>query len=307
MKKQICSMVAMAFCCIAIALSGACGDNNSSGSEGNEKADSTFDVNMSSGNIVKVLENATGEITVNVKAFAELKTNMQAQVYLGGENTTKITINGGTEGATLRITGYGVSALCANSEGELVFKNITIEDNTNQQSGWNNWATEFGGKIRFENCTFKQEVLLRHDAKATFTDCTFTSTDSSRYAFWLQDGSATLTNCEISGYRGIKVHENSDEDDVVKLIVERCTFAELKSKPGLAFGTLDATTEVVVQNSTFISCNEWDNAEGGSLEGIDGFYESDGQLTSTFTFSYSDNDIDGTPCSELTPQYNIAE
>ena len=254
------------------------------------------------GDIYSYLKFVTGKVTINVSGFANI-TQTALKSKFGSSDVESITIDGGESGAKIYVKDIGKDTLYAKGNALLSFKNVEFVDQTELKGEWGVWATEFGKKLYFENCTFSSGILLKDDADATFKNCTFTSNNPSVYAFWLLDGKATLENCDIHGTRGIKVHEAGT--DVEKITVKNCTFGPLTSKPGFAFGSLNANTEVQVQNCTFIQCAKWDSqGKTGSMEGIDGFYESDSQTTDEFMFTYTGNTVDGVACSQLKKEYN---
>lgn len=291
-KKYLLWLLALTACAGFI----ACGGDSGSSSES-----SSSDEPEDTRTLEEMLTEATGEYTLQLTETREL-TQQAFGVHLGSDSVKKITVDGGEDGAEIVITGSGdYGCICANNSGELVFKNITFSDTTYTKSGWNTWATEWGGKLTFENCTFQSEVLLKEDAEASFTNCSFTSTDTKKYALWMLDGSAKLNNCIFTGYRGIKVHEASIADDVVSLTVDDCTFSNLASKPAFAFGTFNQATTVTVKNCTITGCQPWAD---DSKEGIDGFYEADDTLTADFTFISENNTIDGVPSDTLIPEFN---
>ena len=66
------------------------------------------------------------------------------------------------------------------------------------------------------------------------------------------------------------------------MVVDDCTFDNLSKKPGIALGTLNADTKVIIKNSTFDHCQPGD-------QGLY-MYETDTNV-STFTFEAIDNEI----------------
>ena len=186
--------------------------------------------------------------------------------------TKEVVIDGGGTGEFVA-TGSGVGDVRAAGDGTLIFKNMVIKDHSVSytEGSWEYGYLEFSGKVRFENCTIMSAISLESDSDTqedifTFVDCKFISdtetaawlpTPANMYLVWVSDGKATFTNCDFTGYRGLKMHEayGSDVDEVV---VEGCTFHDISKKPGIAIGTIDASTKVSVTKSSFIRCQPGD-------------------------------------------------
>lgn len=204
--------------------------------------------------------------------------------------STVLTIQGeNTDGsAVLTATGAGVGAL-RSAEGKLIFKDLTIVDKSVSyaEDAWELTYLEFSGDLEFDNVTFKGGIIISDsnkqvpDGSAIFNKCTFITEEASVYGAWVDNGSATFTECAFQGTRGLKMHEayGSDVDEV---IVDNCTFGPLSKKPGIAIGTIDASTVVTVKNSTFIGCQPGDQGKY--------IYETDTDVT-TFKFTETNNKI----------------
>lgn len=235
----------------------------------------------------ELLANATGEVTLELTEDIEL-TTAGSETLLGGAGVEKIVIDGGNV-ATITATGVAMSAVKAANNAELVFRNLTIADETPESTGaaWGNYLY-FGGDVSFENCTFEESVYLSETTTAYFSKCTFTSA-TSRYSVWVGNGSAIFDDCTFTGCRGLKIHEFTDEEqDVRSVYVNGCLFSKLTEKVGIAIGEVDVDTEIYIANSTFDHCQAWDTE--GSLVGVDGFYEAD-TLLENFEFFEENNEI----------------
>ena len=213
------------------------------------------------------------------------------------ETTQEVVFDGGEDGGTLTATGSGVGQMRAANGGTLIFKNMTIIDESKSyaESSWEYGYLEFAGKVIFENCHFKSAIVVDSsdgvETDIEFTNCTFeTETEvsdsvpipSNMYAVWVSNGKATFTNCEFKGpYRGLKVHE-AYGTEIKNVIVDRCTFGPLEKKPGIALGTLNADTSVSITNCTFNNCKAGD-------QGLYS-YETDTNVE-TFNFTYENNTI----------------
>ena len=211
--------------------------------------------------------------------------------------TKEVVIDGGGTGEFVA-TGSGVGDVRAAGDGTLIFKNMVIKDHSVSytEGSWEYGYLEFSGKVRFENCTFKSAISLESESDTdedifVFTDCKFISdtetaawlpTPSNMYLVWVSDGKATFTNCDFTGYRGLKMHEayGSDVDEVV---VEGCTFHDISKKPGIAIGTINESTKVSIKDCVFSLCQPGD-------QGLYA-YETDTDVSS-FDFTYENNVIE---------------
>ncbi len=215
----------------------------------------------------------------------------------GNETTQEVVFDGGEDGGTLTATGSGVGQMRAANGGTLIFKNMTIIDESKSyaENSWEYGYLEFAGKVIFENCHFKSAIVVDSsngvETDIEFTNCTFETeteasdsvpTPSNMYAVWVSDGKATFTNCEFKGpYRGLKVHE-AYGTEIKNVTVDGCTFGPLQKKPGIALGTLNPDTSVSITNCTFNNCQAGD-------QGLYS-YETDTDVT-TFNFTYENNTI----------------
>ena len=120
----------------------------------------------------------------------------------------------------------------------------------------------------------------------------------SEYGVWVADGNATFTDCTFQGPRGLKMHE-AYGSNVGTVVVENCLFDNLTKKPGIAIGTVDATTVVSVKNSTFDNCQAGD-------QGLY-MYETDTDVT-TFNFTEEGNTVvrASTGFEEVNGEYLIS-
>jgi predicted ribosomally synthesized peptide with SipW-like signal peptide len=188
-----------------------------------------------------------------------------------GENNitdaSAITIIG--NGNTITATGAGVTPL-GDVEAPMTLKDVKIVDNSvsYNEAAWEFTYLEMGGtKLVCENVTFADEIQI--GTNATFTNCSFESNEENVYAVWVEDGSASFTNCTFTGYRGLKVHEDYGTE-VSSVIVKDCTFSDITKKPGIALGNIymngatytsggttytnTTDTTVSITGCTFINC-----------------------------------------------------
>ena len=183
-------------------------------------------------------------------------------------------------GATVTATGAGVGSIRMANGGTLTFKNAKIVDESVSyaENSWEFGYLEFAGNLVFENVEFVNAITIDGES-AIFKDCTFNSNKDNEYAVWVSNGTASFTRCTFSGARGLKTHE-AYGSEVVSITVDNCTFDNLTKKPGMAIGTVNAATTIIIKNSDFINCQPGDQSKY--------IYESDTDVT-TFTFDCSEN------------------
>lgn len=319
MRKKLCAILSFALCG-AFALLAGCDKGktedsiDSTTSESNQEISSSEDGENSEEGSASCEDNSEEEeeiflvynaelgeyftqmangnaLYVNTKATVYTATTMSGTI-IGEADEGEIVIDGTEYGATLTATGGGVGSIQPAEGCNLVFKNLTIKDNSTPNLGDRAYRRdgylEFGGKIRFENCTFACAVYLCDDADVEFVNCQFDSGAENMYAMWISDGSASFKNCEFTGWRAIKLYEGSDNKytsvqdnfDVESVVIDSCLFNGLKKKPGIAIDVFQGkATSLTIKNSEFKDCKEWSK---DSYEGLLSVYESDVD-TSTIT------------------------
>ena len=177
--------------------------------------------------------------------------------------------------ATFEAQGAGVGPIRTTNGATIVFNNMTIVDNSVSyaETAWEFGYLEFSGSLKFNNCTIKDAISVEGttnnnntDVDAEFVGCKFISNTetttanpkpASMYAVWISGGNSKFTNCEFTGYRGPKIHE-AYGSDVAAVYFDGCNFHDITGKPGIAIGTLDASTIVSIKNSTFKNCQPGD-------------------------------------------------
>ena len=202
-----------------------------------------------------------------------------------GSPISEVIING--NGKTLTATGAGVGPIRAANDGVLEFKNVNIVDESvsYNEGAWELTYLEFAGALRFEGCTFNSGIQLQAEEGgsllAAFEGCHFISNEASVYAAWVSDGIVEFNECTFKGTRGLKIHEDYGSE-VFAVVVDGCEFGPMSKKPGIAFGTLNAETTVIVENSLFTDCQAGD-------QGLY-MYETDTDVT-TFDFTRQNNTV----------------
>ncbi|MBQ3506870.1 MAG: hypothetical protein IJA89_08895 [Clostridia bacterium] len=239
------------------------------------------------------MDGAKGDVRLVVDGNMPLAMGA-AQTQLGGDELKSIVIEAANAGDAITVTGdVRTSIKLTNASATLTFKGLTFYD---AYAGSKSYITDyihFAGVIAFEDCTFTHGIRLKADANMTFDGCTFVSPSEDRYSVWVEDGKATFEDCTFKGYRGMKIHEDPKTvtDDITTVSVNECLFDELSVKCGVAIGTVNANTVVKLTNNQFIGCRSWDTV--GSLEGVDGVYESDTPVKD-YTLTLEGNEVRGT-------------
>ena len=104
--------------------------------------------------------------------------------FVPEESTAIVTINGNDN--TIIATGDGVGPIRAANGTLLTFDNVNFVDNSvsYDEGAWEFTYLEFAGKLKFEDCDFKDEIQLDSES-ADFENCTFESNEESVYAVWV--------------------------------------------------------------------------------------------------------------------------
>ena len=210
--------------------------------------------------------------------------------FVPEESTAIVTINGNDN--TIIATGDGVGPIRAANGTLLTFDNVNFVDNSvsYDEGAWEFTYLEFAGKLKFEDCDFKDEIQLDSES-ADFENCTFESNEESVYAVWVGNGAVTFTNnCYFTGYRGLKMHE-AYGSDIVSAEIENCKFENITKKPGVAIGVLNDNTSVKISDCEFINVQAGD--QGGYI------FETDTDVTRFDFQSTTNNIVNGT----ITPGY----
>ena len=237
------------------------------------------------------LQNATGAVSITIDGDNTLAMAESGDTLLGTDTVDSITIIG-NDGATIRATGEGAGKIQANGNGTLTIKNVTIIDETPHTGNTYHDYLNFGGNVVFENCTFRNSIYLKTQ-NASLKNCVLTSAYPKYYSVWCSNGNVRFDTCLFMGYRALKIHE-FENDDVLKVEVDGCTFNNISEKPGVVIGSFHVNpkeTTVSVKNSIFLGNHAWDNV--GCIEGVHGFYESDNP-TSEFVFITENNTVNYT-------------
>ena len=241
-------------------------------------------------------ENAVILVDDGVEVQWECKYSDERTLILAENTTTKsITIKGKGNKSSFRAVGNGVRGV-QSGNGKISFEDITVYDDTryDAEDGNNAWEfayLEWKGNIVCKNVIFADAIQPEgNDSVFEFTDCKFIADGNAKrdaakqgneYAAWISSGISSFTNCEFTGFRGPKIHE-AYGTNVNSVIFDGCSFHDLTKKPGIAIGTVDATTIISIKNSTFTNCQAGDQ----NLY----IYETDTPVT-TFQFTEENNTV----------------
>ena len=186
------------------------------------------------------------------------------------------TFLGADADASITFAGYG----SANPIVDTVFKNIIVKDTTvgDDENAWEHGYLEFKN-LTAVNVTFADSIML--SGSNYLMDCTIKNPVASWYGLWIEGGSTVIKDSTFTGTRAVKIHE-ANGSDVESVVIDNCVFNTLSEKPGVAIGTLDATTKVTIKNSIFASCQPGD-------QGLY-IYETDTDV-STINFTNKDNAV----------------
>ena len=201
-----------------------------------------------------------GELTYDWggDSYADSKALLMAEKTIVGKD--------GNDSITFK--GYG----SANPITDVTLKNITVKDETvgDDETAWEHGYLEFTN-LTAENVTFSDIML---SGTCSLKKCKFVNNQSSWYAAWVEGGNVTFEECDFTGTRGAKIHEDYGSE-VKSVTFDKCQF-DLSEKPGVVIGTLNADTAVTIQNCHFVDCKAGDQDKY--------IYESDTGVTS-FTFN----------------------
>ncbi|MBE5753282.1 MAG: hypothetical protein E7343_04370 [Clostridiales bacterium] len=256
-------------------------------------------------NVQELLEGQSGTVTItaDTRGFVIETVNYGELTAIGELGLAEAIVDGGEGKSIVTVTGGGAGAIAPITRAKLTFKNLIFKNQTDEYSRDYYFPEylEFGGEIIFENCEFDCHVFLCKSANVEFKNCLFNSANSLRYGAWVCDGSAKFINCEFTGYRGLKIHEDSHGhgNHVTNVLIDGCTFSNLHSKPGIAIGDIHvkpSETIITVKNSQFNGCQP---IASDAKEGYNGLYEKDYATVAQdgFVFNWRDlgNSVDGQP------------
>jgi hypothetical protein len=254
--------------------------------------------------IIKIADGVTLTYTIPSARYAmidETNTKTQSVVFEGAD----------IDNSTFHVDGNGVQGIKVTNGALVEFKNLTITDDTryNAEDGNNAWEfayLEMQGNMNFNNVKFADGIQIEgNDSKMEFTNCFFiadgnpkrdANRQSNEYAIWISAGNNTFNNCDFTGYRGPKIHEEYGSE-VESVYFDGCTFHDISKKPGVVVGrllpegdtyttkstyTLSKTATLSIKNCKFI------NTQAGDQDNYK--YESDSDL-SRINFTDENNTV----------------
>lgn len=86
--------------------------------------------------------------------------------------------------------------------------------------------------VTYTDCVFPNGVCDNMYGKTVFTNCKFTNA-ASKYNLWNYGGNTTVTDCEFTGTRGIKLYNEGTKENPPTISVKDTTFTDLTEKPAL--------------------------------------------------------------------------
>ena len=209
------------------------------------------------------------------------------------ENTkTKEVIIEGGEGTIFKADGAGVGEIrSANASTLLHFKNLIIQDRSVSyaETAWEFLYLEISGPIKFTNCIIEDPLTLGNNRGfeanyaynyAIFDNCKiyfnksevtdYNQLTTSTYLMWICDGKAEFNNCDFSGFRGIKVHNQYPNGSLVDLKFEGCVFHDINEggKAAFDFGTIQNESKVLVKDCVFRNIEKGPYKSGQEPENV---------------------------------------
>lgn len=257
---------------------------------------------------VKASEEAVFITAGGDKTIAEALAEGAKEIYIAGEHEFTaaqagsstdmkgVSIIGVTDDATIVVNGTGGGLANVN------LKDLKVVDETayayeNGENAWEFTYLELEGTSTYTNVAFEDGVLV-DGVSSIFTDCSFSGHnndssnkgDTTMYGAWVYSGSASFTNCNFSGTRGLKVADQYSGSDVTKVVVDNCFFGPLSEKPGVAVDNRLGSLELVIKNSTFAGTQAGDAAVD-TIKGVPYIYENDNRTPDTTTITLENNTV----------------
>lgn len=272
---------------------------------------------------VKASEEAVFITAGGDKTIAEALAEGAKEIYIAGEHEFTaaqagsstdmkgVSIIGVTDDATIVVNGTGGGLANVN------LKDLKVVDETayayeNGENAWEFTYLELEGTSTYTNVAFEDGVLV-DGVSSIFTDCSFSGHnndssnkgDTTMYGAWVYSGSASFTNCNFSGTRGLKVADQYSGSDVTKVVVDNCFFGPLSEKPGVAVDNRLGSLEFVIKNSTFAGTQAGDAAVD-TTKGVPYIYENDNRTPDTTTITLENNTVENNAKFVSTPE-EVAE
>ena len=224
--------------------------------------------------------NQPERVVINIADGAKLTYTIPSARYaMIDENNTKTKeisfIGAGKEQSILHVDGNGVSGIKITNGANVIFRNLTLTDDTryNYENGNNAWEfayLELQGNMFFENVKISDGVQTEgNDSQMTFCDCDFISDGNSKrnpekqsdeYAIWISSGLVKFTNCTFTGFRAAKIH-NCYGTVVRNVYFKKCNFHDISKKPGVVIGKITAPSIVSIVDCQFINTQPGDQGK----------------------------------------------
>ena len=183
---------------------------------------------------LEAVKGISGEVTINLLSDATLDITAWQNLAIGGENTTKIIIDGenGENDFTLTFnkknSDWSHIATSNNNATDLVLQNIKITDSGYNNGPWNRYDINFACDVELNNVVSTKALAFK--AGATLNNVTINEIGDN-YAIWIQPNGQNVAIDGLvinSAGRGIKVDEQYVTAQNVNLSVANATFTTVK-------------------------------------------------------------------------------
>ena len=183
---------------------------------------------------LEAVKDMSGEVTINLLSDATLDITAWQDLAIGGENTTKIIIDGenGENDFTLTFnkknSDWSHIATSNDNATDLVLQNIKITDSGYNNGPWNRYDINFACDVELNNVVSTKALAFK--AGATLNNVTINEIGDN-YAIWIQPNGQNVAIDGLvinSAGRGIKVDEQYVTAQNVNLSVANATFTTVK-------------------------------------------------------------------------------
>ena len=183
---------------------------------------------------LEAVKDMSGEVTINLLSDATLDITAWQDLAIGGENTTKIIIDGenGENDFTLTFnkknSDWNHIATSKDNATDLVLQNIKITDSGYNNGPWNRYDINFACDVELNNVVSTKALAFKAGAKLNNVTI---DENGDNYAIWIQPNGQNVAIDGLvinSAGRGIKVDEQYVTAQNVNLSVANATFTTVK-------------------------------------------------------------------------------
>ena len=160
---------------------------------------------------IDAIKNMDGEVNITLLDDATLDITAWQTLAIGGENTTKITIDGDNGDNDFTLTFNKLNSdwnnVATKNNATLVLKNMTITDSGYNNGPWNRYDLNFACNTELVNVNATKALAFK--AGATLNNVTINETGDN-YAIWIQPNGQVIAIDELvieSAGRGIKIDD----------------------------------------------------------------------------------------------------